>query len=64
MADLYAVSPELNQVLQNRTSKVSGTITDSGGAALSGATIQIKESTRGVIADVDGNYEFPDCPIG
>ncbi|NLY25706.1 MAG: hypothetical protein GX042_11975, partial [Bacteroidales bacterium] len=64
MAELYAVSPELSQVEQNRTARVSGTITDSGGDHLPGATIQIKGSTRGVIADVDGNYEFPDCPVG
>jgi TonB-linked SusC/RagA family outer membrane protein len=64
MAELYAVSPELSQVEQNRTARVSGTITDSGGDPLPGATIQIKGSTRGVIADVDGNYEFPDCPVG
>ena len=64
MAELYAVNPELSQVEQNRTARVSGTITDSGGDPLPGATIQIKGSTRGVIADVDGNYEFPDCPVG
>ena len=64
MAELYAENPELSQVEQNRTARVSGTITDSGGDPLPGATIQIKGSTRGVIADVDGNYEFPDCPVG
>ena len=62
-ADLYAVSPEINQVEQQRTAKVIGKITETGGDALPGATIQIKGSTRGVIADVDGNYEFSDCPI-
>lgn len=64
MAELYAENPELSQVEQNRTARVSGTITDNGGDPLPGATIQIKGSTRGVIADVDGNYEFPDCPVG
>lgn len=49
---------------QDRTANLRGNISDSGGDPLTGATIQLKESTKGVIADVDGNYEFPDCPIG
>lgn len=49
---------------QERTSNLRGNISDSGGDPLAGATIQLKGSTRGVIADVDGNYNFPDCPIG
>ena len=38
--------------------KVKGKISDTGGDPLPGATVQIKGSTRGVIADVDGNFEF------
>ena len=49
---------------QERTATVRGKITDGEGSPLAGATIQIKGSTRGVIADVDGMYVFPDCPIG
>ena len=49
---------------QDKTANLRGNISDSGGDPLTGATIQLKESTKGVIADVDGNYEFPDCPIG
>jgi len=56
----------LDQVDQSRDGRVtlSGKVTDHNGEPLPGATIQIKGSTRGVIADMDGNYEFPDCPIG
>jgi TonB-linked SusC/RagA family outer membrane protein len=49
---------------QERTATVRGKVTDGEGSPLAGATIQIKGSTRGVIADVDGMYVFPDCPIG
>ena len=56
----------LDQVDQYQTGRVtlSGKVTDHNGEPLPGATIQIKGSTRGVIADMDGNYEFPNCPVG
>ena len=60
----FASEAEPAQLQQNQTSRLIGTVIDSGGEALPGATIQIKGSTRGVIADMDGNYEFPDCPVG
>lgn len=44
-------------VFQNEE-KVRGKISDIGGDPLPGATIQIKGSTKGVIADLDGNFEF------
>ncbi len=43
---------------------VVGKVVDTAGEPLPGATIQVKGSTRGVITDIDGNFEFPDCPIG
>lgn len=61
---VWAGKSENDVLQQSRTATVKGTVTDSGGDALPGATIQIKGSTRGVIADVDGNYEFADCPVG
>lgn len=64
LVDLNAASLDNNFVAQDRRAKVSGRVTDNTGEALPGATIQVKGSTRGVIADVDGKYEFPDCPIG
>lgn len=54
------VQPVVGQVQQ--TSKFKGKISDSGGDPLPGATVQLKGSTKGVIADVDGNFEFDDCP--
>lgn len=50
----------VEKVQQNR--KFKGKISDTGGDPLPGATVQIKGSTKGVIADVDGNVEFDDCP--
>lgn len=37
---------------------ISGRITDENGEGLSGATIAVKGSSIGTIADVDGNYSF------
>lgn len=45
-----------------QTTKLKGKISDQGGDPLPGATVQIKGSTKGVIADMDGNFEFDDCP--
>lgn len=47
-----------------QSSKFKGKISDAGGEPLPGATVQIKGSTKGVIADMDGNFEFDDCPSG
>lgn len=51
----------VDNILQNN--KFKGKIVDTGGESLPGATIQIKGSTRGVIADVDGVFEFDNCPL-
>lgn len=48
--------------LTQQVSKFKGKISDTGGDPLPGATVQIKGSTQGVIADVDGNFEFDNCP--
>lgn len=47
-----------------QSSKFKGKISDAGGEPLPSATVQIKGSTKGVIADMDGNFEFDDCPSG
>jgi len=64
VAQMNAASPDNNDVAQNSVAKVVGRVSDADGEPLPGATIQVKGSTRGVIADVEGNYEFPDCPVG
>lgn len=51
------MEPLVGLVSQN-SKKVKGKISDTGGDPLPGATVQIKGSTKGVIADVDGNFEF------
>ena len=64
LTDVYAVDIEDSSVTQQRSTSVVGRVTDKIGEPLPGATIQVKGSVRGVIADIDGNYEFPDCPVG
>lgn len=59
-ADVMSV-PEAQQAKAGV--KFKGKISDTGGDPLPGATVQIKGSTKGVIADMDGNFEFDDCPV-
>ncbi|SFG25663.1 TonB-dependent receptor [Prevotella sp. KH2C16] len=40
------------------TKKVSGTIMDTNGEPLIGATVKIKDSNSGVITDIDGHYSI------
>lgn len=56
-------SPVIVKQQAKTTVKFKGKISDNGGDPLPGATVQIKGSTKGVIADVDGNFEFDDCPV-
>lgn len=45
-------------VHSQQNGKVTGKILDTGGDPLPGATVQIKGSGKGVIADMDGNFIF------
>ena len=45
-------------VHSQQNGKVTGKIMDTGGDPLPGATVQIKGSGKGVIADMDGNFIF------
>lgn len=56
----YGVKSETEPLVGriSQESKFKGKISDTGGDPLPGATVQIKGSTKGVIADVDGNFEF------
>ena len=45
------------------TRKVKGTVSDSNGEPLIGATVKVKGMTIGVVTDLDGNYTI-DCPEG
>ena len=47
---IQAKSNEINLIQQDRTASLKGRVTDTGGDPLAGATIQIKGSTRGVLA--------------
>lgn len=43
---------------------LKGKIVDATGEPLPGATVQLKGSTKGVISDMDGNFEFSNCSAG
>ena len=53
---------------QNFRGGINGTVTDQGGAAIPGATVQITDDSTGVIhssvASSAGEYSFPDLPLG
>jgi len=44
--------------LEELQSTVTGTITDENGVPLSGASIVVKGTTTGAVADFDGNYSI------
>jgi uncharacterized protein (DUF2141 family) len=50
------------------TGQISGTITDSGGGVLSGATVVLKNAgtnlTRETVTGADGTFVFPDLLAG
>lgn len=55
-------NPEMNfgklDVAVDFQSTITGTITDTGGVPLPGANVVVKGTTRGTIADFDGNYSI------
>ncbi len=53
---LLNINQTIASLIQEKT--ISGTITDSEGNPLPGATVQAKGTTIGAVADVDGKYEI------
>ena len=53
---------------QAATATISGTVTDSSGAVLPGASIQVKNTgtstVQSTVADSQGRYSVPDLPVG
>ena len=53
---------------QVNTGTLSGQVTDASGAVVQGATLTVKDEATGysrvVKSSIDGNYFFPDLPIG
>jgi len=67
LASLFVLLPAgLNA--QGTNGVISGTVTDSSGAALPGATVQVKNVSTGVIRTVTttevGRYRAPDLLVG
>src|SRR3974390_2945100 len=50
------------------TSQISGTVRDSSGLAVPGATVKVTQTATGAVrtvtSAVDGGFVFPDLPIG
>src|ERR1700758_4380955 len=65
-AILFLAAPAFSQAVA--VAEVSGTVTDSSGAALPGASVSMTETdkavTRTTITDEIGHYVFPNLPVG
>src|ERR1700686_645567 len=64
MAIVFSVSTNA----QTFRGTILGTVTDTSGAAVSGATVSVKNTGTGLLrtvtTDDDGNYSTPELPIG
>jgi hypothetical protein len=53
---------------QVKTATISGTVTDSAGAVVVGATVEVKNAGNGItqtaVTDSQGRYRLPDLPVG
>ncbi|WP_444104199.1 SusC/RagA family TonB-linked outer membrane protein [Bacteroides sp.] len=45
-----------DESLQDKGSRIIGIVTDNNGEPIIGATVQVKNTTQGVITDIDGRY--------
>ena len=45
-----------------QTGKIKGTVTDTNGETVIGASIVLKGTTNGTITDMDGNFTLSDVP--
>jgi Carboxypeptidase regulatory-like domain/TonB-dependent Receptor Plug Domain len=67
-AFLMAIAFSVPANAQTFRGTILGTVTDSSGAAISGATVSVKNTGTGLLrtvsTDDDGNYSTPELPIG
>ncbi len=65
---LFMGVPGVQRLDAQATAAISGTVTDSSGAAIGGATVQVKNTgtslTETAISDELGRFRFPDLSIG
>jgi len=61
---VFANTEMPNSIVQATLQNLKGKIVDATGEPLPGATVQLKGSTKGVISDMDGNFEFSNCSAG
>ena len=65
---LFSVADVTRLAAQVETATISGTATDSSGAALVGATVQARNVgtniSQSTVTDAAGRYRIPDLPIG
>ena len=61
---VFANAEMPKSIAQATLQNLKGKIVDATGEPLPGATVQLKGSTKGVISDMDGNFEFSNCSAG
>jgi hypothetical protein len=68
LAAAFFVLLNVNLFAQGQLSQIQGTVADSSGAAIAGASVKVTNTdtdlVRAVIADADGNYVVPNLPVG
>src|SRR5215813_13960551 len=68
VAIVVFAAASINTDAQTFRGTILGTVTDSSGSAIGGATVQVKNTgtglTRTVTTTDDGTYTFPELPIG
>jgi hypothetical protein len=68
MAVLFALSAGVSRMDAQATAAISGTVTDSSGAAIADAAVQVKNSGTGIIqtttSDAQGRFRMPELIIG
>ncbi|TKG95232.1 TonB-dependent receptor [Puteibacter caeruleilacunae] len=58
-SELHGSNPVDSQIQAEKGKKITGKVVDSNGVALPGVTVTVFGSTRGVITDIDGQFEIP-----
>ena len=48
--------------IQQQAAKIKGTVTDTNGESVIGASVMVKGTTNGTITDADGNFSLSDVP--
>ena len=61
---LFFILLGLSNLAISQVGTLRGSISDESGMAVPGATIQLNNTTKGTISDVNGNYQLLNLPVG